>query len=162
MLVNSTKKWGAEVFNILLTSESTKLDHDLGGLWRYRQHVHVCDHCYMSSPEGSLYWSRYLQGKTKEEAFQIGNDIANTITALNPAPVKLKFEKVRIPWIHIYITHKSRQVYLPCLLLAKKRYVGFKYENVDDKDPVFDAKGIETVRRDGISAQQKMVETCLK
>ncbi|KAG6857569.1 hypothetical protein H0H87_000168 [Tephrocybe sp. NHM501043] len=45
--------------------------------------------------------------------------------------------------------------------MAKKRYVGFKYENIDDKEPVFDAKGIETVRRDGIPAQQKMVEVCL-
>ncbi|KAG5647998.1 hypothetical protein DXG03_007032 [Asterophora parasitica] len=88
----------------------------------------------------------YLQGKTKVQAFRIGNDIADTITALNPSPVKLKFEKV----------------YLPCVLLAKKRYVGFKYEHVDDKEPVFDAKGIETVRRDGVPAQQKMTETCLK
>lgn len=54
------------------------------------------------------------------------------------------------------------QVYLPCVLMAKKRYVGFKFENPDDKEPVFDAKGIETVRRDGIPAQQKMTETCLK
>lgn len=46
--------------------------------------------------------------------------------------------------------------------MAKKRYVGFKFENPDDKEPVFDAKGIETVRRDGIPAQQKMTETCLK
>lgn len=46
--------------------------------------------------------------------------------------------------------------------MAKKRYVGFKYENPDDREPVFDAKGIETVRRDGIAAQQKMTETCLK
>ena len=56
----------------------------------------------------------------------------------------------------------SFQVYLPCVLLAKKRYVGFKYENPDDKEPVFDAKGIETVRRDGVPAQQKMTETSLK
>ncbi|THH02839.1 hypothetical protein EW026_g5 [Hermanssonia centrifuga] len=88
----------------------------------------------------------YLSGKTKDQAFRIGHDIADTITALNPAPIKLKFEKV----------------YLGCVLMAKKRYVGFKYENPDDQDPVFDAKGIETVRRDGIPAQQKMVETCLK
>ena len=54
------------------------------------------------------------------------------------------------------------QVYLPCVLMAKKRYVGFKFENPDDKEPAFDAKGIETVRRDGIPAQQKMTETCLK
>lgn len=46
--------------------------------------------------------------------------------------------------------------------MAKKRYVGFKYESIDNVDPVFDAKGIETVRRDGVLAQRKMVETCLK
>jgi DNA polymerase zeta len=46
--------------------------------------------------------------------------------------------------------------------MAKKRYVGFKYENPDEKEPIFDAKGIETVRRDGIPAGQKMVETCIK
>lgn len=46
--------------------------------------------------------------------------------------------------------------------MAKKRYVGFKYENVDDKDPIFEGKGIETVRRDGIPAQRKMVEVTLK
>ncbi|KAI0801265.1 hypothetical protein C8Q74DRAFT_1314513 [Fomes fomentarius] len=88
----------------------------------------------------------YLPGKTKDQAFRIGQDMADTITQMNPAPVKLKFEKV----------------YLPCVLMAKKRYVGFKFENPDDKVPAFDAKGIETVRRDGIPAQQKMTETCLK
>ncbi|KAJ4486146.1 hypothetical protein J3R30DRAFT_3444599 [Lentinula aciculospora] len=88
----------------------------------------------------------YMQGKTREQAFRIGHEIADAVTALNPAPVKLKFEKV----------------YHPCVLMAKKRYVGFKYENVDDKVPVFEAKGIETVRRDGILAQQKMTENCLK
>ncbi|KAI9063064.1 hypothetical protein FKP32DRAFT_1593035 [Trametes sanguinea] len=88
----------------------------------------------------------YLPGKTKEQAFRIGHDMADTVTQMNPAPVKLKFEKV----------------YLPCVLMAKKRYVGFKFENPDDKEPGFDAKGIETVRRDGIPAQQKMTETCLK
>ncbi|KAJ8702610.1 DNA polymerase zeta [Pleurotus ostreatus] len=88
----------------------------------------------------------YLKGRTKEQAFRIGNDIADTITARNPAPIKLKFEKV----------------YLPCVLMAKKRYVGFKYEHPDATEPIFDAKGIETVRRDGVPAQQKMTEVCLK
>ena len=36
----------------------------------------------------------YLRGKTKEQAFRIGQDMADTITAMNPAPIKLKFEKV--------------------------------------------------------------------
>lgn len=88
----------------------------------------------------------HLKGRTKDEAFDIGNEIAAAITAMNPRPVKLKFEKV----------------YFPCLLLAKKRYVGFKYESKTQKEPEFDAKGIETVRRDGTPAEQKIEEKALK
>ena len=88
----------------------------------------------------------YLKGRTKDQAFDIGEEIAKTVTNMNPRPVKLKFEKV----------------YLPCILLAKKRYVGFKYENRNQTEPEFDAKGIETVRRDGTPAEQKIEETALK
>ncbi|KAK5230831.1 DNA polymerase zeta [Exophiala xenobiotica] len=88
----------------------------------------------------------YLKGRTREQAFDIGEEIANTITKMNPRPVKLKFEKV----------------YHPCVLLAKKRYVGFKYESRNQTVPEFDAKGIETVRRDGTPAEQKIEETALK
>lgn len=35
-----------------------------------------------------------LKGVTKEEAFRIGQEIVDTVTSLNPKPVKLKFEKV--------------------------------------------------------------------
>ena len=88
----------------------------------------------------------HLKGRTKDEAFDIGSEIAAAITNMNPRPMKLKFEKV----------------YLPCVLLAKKRYVGFKYENKFQKEPEFDAKGIETVRRDGTPAEQKIEEKALK
>ncbi|KAK6353373.1 DNA polymerase zeta [Orbilia brochopaga] len=88
----------------------------------------------------------YLPGRTKDEAFDIGAEIARTVTAMNPRPIKLKFEKV----------------YLPCVLLAKKRYVGFKYESKSQVEPEFDAKGIETVRRDGTPAEQKIEEAALK
>lgn len=88
----------------------------------------------------------HLKGRTKDEAFDIGNEIAAAITDMNPRPVKLKFEKV----------------YFPCVLLAKKRYVGFKYESKAQKEPEFDAKGIETVRRDGTPAEQKIEEKALK
>jgi DNA polymerase zeta len=40
--------------------------------------------------------------------------------------------------------------------------VGFKFEGPDEIEPAFDAKGIETVRRDGVLAQRKMTETCIK
>lgn len=36
-----------------------------------------------------------LKGATKEQAFKIGNEIAEAVTATNPKPIKLKFEKVR-------------------------------------------------------------------
>ncbi|RUS35011.1 putative DNA polymerase zeta catalytic subunit [Jimgerdemannia flammicorona] len=88
----------------------------------------------------------HLPGRSKDEAFDIGAEIAETITKMNPAPIRLKFEKV----------------YLPCVLLAKKRYVGFKYETPDETMPEFDAKGIETVRRDGVPAVQKIMEQSLK
>jgi DNA polymerase zeta len=35
-----------------------------------------------------------LPGRSKDAAFKIGNEIANAVTAINPKPVKLKFEKV--------------------------------------------------------------------
>ncbi|CAX43100.1 DNA polymerase zeta catalytic subunit, putative [Candida dubliniensis CD36] len=88
----------------------------------------------------------YFPGKPKTEAFKLGKQIAKTITDYFPDPVKLKFEKV----------------YHPCVLLAKKRYVGFSYEYEDQTTPKFDAKGIETVRRDGIPAQSKMTEKTLR
>lgn len=88
----------------------------------------------------------HLKGRTRADAFAIGDEIAKTITDLNPRPVKLKFEKV----------------YQPCVLLAKKRYVGFKYESPTQAKPEFEAKGIETVRRDGTPAEQKIEENALK
>ncbi|KAM9496921.1 DNA polymerase zeta catalytic subunit isoform 1-T1 [Clarias gariepinus] len=87
-----------------------------------------------------------LKGATKEQAFKIGSEIAEAVTATNPKPIKLKFEKV----------------YLPCVLQTKKRYVGYMYESMDQKDPVFDAKGIETVRRDGCPAVAKILERSVK
>lgn len=87
-----------------------------------------------------------LKGRTREQAFDIGNEISKAITDMNPRPIKLKFEKV----------------YHPCVLLAKKRYVGYKYESRDQVKPEFDAKGIETVRRDGTPAEQKIEEKALK
>lgn len=88
----------------------------------------------------------YFPGKSKADAFRLGQAIADNITNAFPDPIKLKFEKV----------------YHPCVLLAKKRYVGLSYEHENQTEPKFDAKGIETIRRDGIPAQAKMVEKCLR
>lgn len=81
-----------------------------------------------------------LKGKSREEAFAIGKEIADAVTNDNPKPVKLKLEKV----------------YQPCILQTKKRYVGYMYESTSQDKPTFDAKGIETVRRDGCPAVSKV------
>lgn len=57
-----------------------------------------------------------------------------------------------IKYVSVYVS----QVYLPCVLQTKKRYVGYMYESLDQKEPVFDAKGIETVRRDSCPAVSKV------
>jgi len=87
-----------------------------------------------------------LKGRTLEEAHRIGQDIAKAVTARNPDPVLLKLEKV----------------YHPCFLLSKKRYVGAMYERPDQARFQFDAKGIETVRRDSCPAVSKIVEQSLR
>ncbi|XP_059648523.1 DNA polymerase zeta catalytic subunit isoform X2 [Cornus florida] len=87
-----------------------------------------------------------LKGRTVKESFQIGHEIASTITAMNPHPVTLKMEKV----------------YHPCFLLTKKRYVGYSFESPNQIKPTFDAKGIETVRRDTCGAVAKTMEQSLR
>ncbi|CAG0914828.1 unnamed protein product [Notodromas monacha] len=87
-----------------------------------------------------------LPGRDKEAAFRIGHEIAAAVTKVNPKPVKLKFEKV----------------YYPCILQTKKRYVGYKYETLEQKSPEYEAKGIETVRRDGVPAVCKILEKTLR
>ena len=42
------------------------------------------------------------------------------------------------------------------ILFAKKRYAGYKYEKYGG-EPVLEGKGIETIRRDGIEATQKIM-----
>lgn len=81
-----------------------------------------------------------VPGRSRAEAFRIGSEIAETVTNENPFPVRLKLEKV----------------YQPCILQTKKRYVGYMYESADQKEPVYEAKGIETVRRDGCPAVAKV------
>ncbi|XP_071956758.1 DNA polymerase zeta catalytic subunit-like [Antedon mediterranea] len=87
-----------------------------------------------------------VKGASKEQAFKIAKEMVDDVTADNPKPVKLKFEKV----------------YHPCVLQSKKRYVGYSYETLDQKEPIFDAKGIETVRRDSCPAVGKILERSIK
>ncbi|XP_049528914.1 LOW QUALITY PROTEIN: nucleosome-remodeling factor subunit BPTF-like [Dermacentor silvarum] len=81
-----------------------------------------------------------MEGRSREEAFRLGQEIADRVTAQNPRPMRLKLEKV----------------YQPCVLQTKKRYVGFAYESPDQQEPKYDAKGIETVRRDTCPAVAKV------
>ncbi|KAJ2755454.1 DNA polymerase zeta [Coemansia pectinata] len=86
-----------------------------------------------------------IVGKSRQSAFRIGQEIADAVTKMNPAPVKLKFEKV----------------YQPCILLTKKRYTGWMYTTAEQREPLLDVKGMELVRRDGCVATQRILEGTL-
>jgi DNA polymerase elongation subunit (family B) len=53
------------------------------------------------------------------------------------------------------------KVYQPCMLVEKKRYVGYSYESEGQAMPTLDAKGIEMVRRDQcgltVRAQEEVI-----
>ena len=87
----------------------------------------------------------HLPGRSKEEAFRIGREIAARVSAANPQPIKLQMDKV----------------YQPCLLLSKKRYVGWRFDSEGQVAPVLEAKGIESVRRDGCPLVVKSMEAIL-
>ena len=74
-------------------------------------------------------------------AFQKGEQLATEITSLFPGQIVLEFEKAYFPWI----------------LIAKKRYVGLMYTNINTYDKI-DAKGIELVRRDTSPFTKKVLQ----
>jgi len=86
-----------------------------------------------------------LPGRSVKEAFEFGKALCKAVTASNPPPVQLKLEKV----------------YSGSLMQTKKKYCGMKYESADQKKPVFEAKGIETVRRDQCALTQKVLRNAL-
>jgi DNA polymerase zeta len=87
----------------------------------------------------------HLKGRTVEEAFEVGEQIAEEVTASYPFPIELKFEKV----------------YSSLFLLAKKRYGGMKREKINEAEQ-FECKGLEVVRRDGCEAVVKLMSKCMK
>ncbi|KAI0225627.1 DNA polymerase zeta catalytic subunit [Lamellibrachia satsuma] len=103
-----------------------------------------------------------LEGETLDEVkdFRYLGSIVDTLGGTE-ADVKKRISKARVAFHLLRNVWKSK-VYLPCILQTKKRYVGFMYETPDQKEPVFDAKGIETVRRDSCAAVSKVLERSIK
>ncbi len=86
-----------------------------------------------------------LPYRSLSEAVAIGNRIAEEITSINKQEIVLKYEKT----------------YYGCLLISKKRYVGYSFEKATDVGSL-DAKGIEVIRRDQCLATAKIQEKCLR
>ena len=86
-----------------------------------------------------------LPGRTVTEAFEFGEQFCNEVTASNPPPVQLKLEKV----------------YHGSMMQTKKKYCGMKFESKEQKKPTFEAKGIETVRKDQCALTQKVLRNSL-
>jgi DNA polymerase zeta len=87
-----------------------------------------------------------LPGRSLATAFAIGAEIVRAVNRSEPRPIELELEKV----------------YMPCILASKKRYVGYAYSSPTQQTPEFDAKGIETVRRDSCPLVSTMVEKSLR
>jgi len=85
------------------------------------------------------------EGKSHSSAFRVGSEIAAAVTKLNPFPMELKFEKI----------------YVSSVILAKKRYSGYKIEK-EGETPILDSKGIETIRRDTVEAVAKIMDKTLR
>jgi len=74
----------------------------------------------------------------------MGQEAASLVSSIFVKPIKLEFEKV----------------YLPYLLMNKKRYAGMLW-TTDIKYDKMDAKGIETVRRDNCELVRNVVQNVL-
>jgi len=82
---------------------------------------------------------------TVGETMDLAMEAADFVTAKFPPPVKLEFEKV----------------YMPYLLMNKKRYAGLLWTRPDKHD-YMDSKGLELVRRDNCLLVRKMVDKVLR
>ena len=86
-----------------------------------------------------------LPGRSVSEAFVFGEEFCLAVTSSNPPPVQLKLEKV----------------YGSSLLQTKKKYCGMMYESPAQERPIFEAKGIETVRKDQCALTQRVLRNAL-
>lgn len=102
-----------------------------------------------------------------KEAWAFGKEFCDKVTASNPPPVQLKLEKVYLGTL--LQTVRTRAV-LQCLRLLslisfddccfffqKKKYCGMKFDSPDQQTPTFEAKGIETIRKDQCALTQKIL-----
>lgn len=114
-----------------------------------------------------------LKGRSKEDAFRTGQEIANAVTASNPKYVCLAHARRSVMHLGTFrltsccvftrpVTLKLEKVYLGCVLVSKKRYVGYKFEHPDQEAGVVESKGVEIVRRDSCGVVQHATQTCLK
>ncbi|CAK9018846.1 DNA polymerase zeta catalytic subunit (Protein reversionless 3-like) (REV3-like) (hREV3) [Durusdinium trenchii] len=77
-------------------------------------------------------------------AFKIAKWIAAHMTTQFPVPMKLQMEKI----------------YMPSMMVSKKRYCGMKFEHVDST-PKLESKGLENIRRDSCLIMQKIMNDVL-
>lgn len=122
-----------------------------------RETLHRAINAIVADEDGQFMGARVVYGDTdslfvevpgasRAEAFEVGRAIAARVTATEPHPVELEFEKV----------------YHPCVLVTKKRYAGFAWTSVRQGSPAFEVKGLESVRRDSCAAVAKTMDRALR
>ncbi|GFE54062.1 DNA polymerase delta catalytic subunit [Babesia ovis] len=110
---------------------------------------------YFTTANGYEADAKVVYGDTDSVMINFGaKDISRAIELGVEAAARISDEAVKP------ITLVFEKVYLPLLLLAKKRYAGLYYTNAHTYDKI-DCKGIETVRRDFCLLVQQMMERIL-
>eukprot|EP00392_Amoebophrya_sp_AT5.2_P009658 g9686.t1 len=103
-------------------------------------------HCEVVYGDTDSVFVRVKRCHNLQHAFRVGQAIVRKTTERHPWPMELELEKV----------------YWPCCLVSKKRYVGYSYSSPTQEVPSFDAKGIETVRRDSCRWTQQEMKNVLE
>jgi hypothetical protein len=85
-----------------------------------------------SLPRQQQQQQQEQQQRQLHDAFDRMRVFARVCNAALPNPMELELEKI----------------FFPCILATKKRYVGMAFESSKQTEGFFDAKGIESVRRD--------------
>ena len=110
-----------------------------------------------------------LPGRSVKEAFAFGREFCEKVTSSNPPPVQLKLEKVYLGTLLQTVSISTRNHFeyrfLYCISSLrteqKKKYCGMKFDSPDQKVPTFEAKGIETIRKDQCALTQKILQNAL-
>ena len=103
------------------------------------------DSCFATTPVFDENGNEVVGPESVPLVIKKAKELERKFVSLLPSPHVCEYEKIYYPWV----------------LLSKKRYLGYKYEDADDV-PKFSYNGIVLVRRDNCEALKDVVSDLCK